>query len=98
MPALASSARVVFAAALVFIVGNAVADSVADERFGWAAAELLAFPVTFLLHPVLAAEDASAWPFADPVALAIALAVALLAYAFLFLRDRRLHQDPAGVR
>jgi hypothetical protein len=97
MPALASVARIVFVAALVFIVGNALADSIADEQWGWGVAEVLAFPLTFLLHPVLAGEGASAWPLADRVALPVALAVALLAYAFLFQRDRRLHQDSAGI-
>jgi TRAP-type uncharacterized transport system fused permease subunit len=94
---LANAGRLVFLAALVFIVGNAVADSVNDERIALAALELLAFPVTFLAYPVLAREDGSAWPVGDPLALPVALAVALVVYGLLLYRDRAEHRYGARV-
>lgn len=73
-------ARIVFWICVWFIVGNAIAQAIADTSWVLAFVELALFPLTFLIYPFVAAPFALAWPFADGTNLVPFLVAALIAY------------------
>ncbi len=73
-------ARGVFWLCLLFILGNAVLQALADGQVVVAVLELAFFPIAVLVYPFAAAPDALAWPLAEGTSLIPALVAMLVAY------------------
>lgn len=73
-------ARGVMWASVIFIVGNAVAQSVHDGAILLAIIMAAFFPLTFFIWPFVAEAGAQAWPLADGTSFIPFLITAIVAY------------------
>lgn len=78
--AIGLTARAVTWLLVIFIVGNAIAQSISDGYVFAALIELLFFPLTFFIYPFVAKADALAWPLASGTSFIPFLIAAVVLY------------------
>lgn len=73
-------ARGGFWVCFLFILGNAVAQSIHEKAYGVTFIELAAFPLTVLIYPFAHHPGAQAWPFMDGTSFVAAFVAMVIAY------------------